>query len=158
MDPTTFASGLGVARALIAVFKDLNELAKKKDMSAITERLMAAQGISLEMMEKYSDLFGELQGAKALIARLKEEAQTKSALEVHYSAYWTRTENGKLDGPFLSKAWDIERQLVRMPYWGTSSDLGEAKFIDIQNKSEVMVPLKFIQTQCMDHLIRQAGC
>lgn len=77
---------------------------------------------NVELYRKILDLHSEImklveenRNLKVEITRLTEALKIKESLQFQNDAYWTMKPDGTpKDGPFCSKCWDKERQLVRL--------------------------------------------
>jgi len=70
------------------------------------QQILEAQQELLEMQKKIQNLEKEN-------AELKEKIKIKENLIYENNAYWISNE-GKKDGPFCSRCWDVDKNLVRM--------------------------------------------
>ncbi len=48
------------------------------------------------------------------IRRLKESLKIKKKLFYKNNAYWIKEKNGKIDGPFCSRCWNKDKDVIRM--------------------------------------------
>ena len=86
--------------------KDAVKLAQQLGSVEIAQSLIDAQQSALDMMEQNRAL-------KEEVAQLKQALELKGAVNFHGGAYWHEVE-GKRDGLFCSKCWDVNQKLVRI--------------------------------------------
>lgn len=70
------------------------------------KQILDAQAQLLEMQKRIADLENENKD-------LKEKLRIKENLIYENNAYWTNKE-GKKDGPYCSRCWDKNKDLIRM--------------------------------------------
>ncbi len=69
-------------------------------------------------------------------------------VEFHFDAYWTRREDGFLDGPFSAPVWDTERKLIKMHYEQSVDykDGPRLRFICLKfGNKDSLVPIEFMK-------------
>lgn len=69
---------------------------------------------NLDLYKKILDLQSEVMDLMEENKLLKSQLQNKELLIFQDSAYWTKKEDDKLDGPFCPRCWDYESKLVRL--------------------------------------------
>lgn len=98
----------------MAIFEELKSIAgvlKEADKIEQYQQILDAQQELLKMQSKIAELEDENKS-------LKEKLRTKESLIYENHAYWTNKE-GKKEGPFCSRCWDKNKDLIRMlPYDG----------------------------------------
>lgn len=83
------------------------DLAEKLKNADLLEALLKARLEGVKIGEENLQLREENQ-------KLREELQLQGALIPEHNAYWMKDDDGKLDGPFCSNCWDVNKLLVRM--------------------------------------------
>ena len=93
----------------MGIFDDLKSAATiLKEAGKVEQyrQILEAQEKLLEMQNKISELEGENR-------TLKEKLKTKEELKYEGNAYW-RMEGDRRDGPFCSRCWDKNKDLIRI--------------------------------------------
>lgn len=93
----------------MAIFDQLKSVGKILQEAGKIEQyqqILEAQQELLEMQKK-------IQGFEKENAELKEKLKIKENLIHENHAYWINNE-GKKDGPFCSRCWDVDKNLVRL--------------------------------------------
>lgn len=93
----------------MAIFDELKSVAKtlrEADKIPQYEQILGVQEKLLEMQSKIAELESEKKD-------LKEKLETKESLTYENNAYWI-TRDGKKDGPYCSRCWDVEKNTVRL--------------------------------------------
>ena len=93
----------------MAIFDELKAIGKILQEAGKIEQyqqILEAQRELLEMQKKIQNLEKEN-------AELKEKLKIKENLIYENNAYWISNE-GKKDGPFCTRCWDVDKNLVRM--------------------------------------------
>ena len=85
------------------------ELAKKFENADLQEALLNARLEGIKIGEENLQLHEENK-------KLKEELRLKEALIPEHNAYWMKDVDEKLEGPFCSNCWDVNKLLVRMDF------------------------------------------
>ena len=97
----------------MAIFDELKSVGKILQEAGKIEQyqqILETQQELLEMQKKIQSLEKEN-------TELKEKLKIKENLTYENNTYWTNNE-GKKDGPFCSRCWDVEKNLVRMHLCG----------------------------------------
>ena len=68
----------------------------------------------MELVKKNRELVEENHGLKDQLRAAQEQQDIASELKPDENAYW-RTIDGKRDGPFCMRCWNVDRKLVREP-------------------------------------------
>ncbi len=66
-----------------------------------------------ELNKEIADIQQENLTLKKKVADLEDTLNTKESLTFEDHVYWS-LKNGKKDGPFCSKCWDVDKRLVRL--------------------------------------------
>jgi hypothetical protein len=93
----------------MGIYDGLKDAAKVLQESGKIEQyrqILDAQEKMLEMQKRIGDL--EVDNKD-----LREKLESKGKLKFEKNAYWIREEKGA-DGPFCSRCWDADKQLIRM--------------------------------------------
>jgi len=93
----------------MAIFDELKSVGKILQEAGKIEQyqqILEAQQELLKMQKKIQGLEKENTG-------LKEKLKIKENLTHENNAYWIKNESKK-DGPFCSRCWDVDKNLVRM--------------------------------------------
>jgi len=85
--------------------KDAASILKEAGKIDQYRQILEAQEKLLDMQKQIADLESDNQD-------LKDKLKTKESLTYENNAYWIEGE--KKDGPFCSRCWDSERQIIRM--------------------------------------------
>ena len=94
----------------MGIFDDLKSAAKiLQEAGKIEqyEKILEVEKELLEMQKKIKDLEEEN-------GELKEKLKIKEKIFYENNAYWIKNEKDEKDGPFCSRCWDKERDLIRM--------------------------------------------
>jgi len=92
--------------AIFDKLKSIGKILKEAGKIEQYQQILEAQQELLEMQKKIQNLEKEN-------AELKEKLKIKENLTYENNAYWIDN-NGNKDGPFCSRCWDIEKNLVRL--------------------------------------------
>ena len=68
----------------------------------------------LEVQKEAIDLLNENRELKEERAELLNKIKIKDQLLFDDNLYWLVEDNGKRNGPFCSRCWDVDQKLVRM--------------------------------------------
>lgn len=93
----------------MAIFDELKSIAgtlREADKIPQYEQILGIQEKLLEMQSKISNLETENRA-------LKEKLEIKESLAYENNAYWI-IKDDKKDGPFCSRCWDVEKNIVRI--------------------------------------------
>jgi hypothetical protein len=95
------------------------------DLNTIKDALKIAGKIDLypqilEMQEKLLEQQGKISELKDENEKIKKDLQIKNSLFIENDAYWIEKESGK-DGPFCTRCYDVNKNLVRMQLSHSSS-------------------------------------
>lgn len=148
MDPISAVStAWTVGSNAVALLKGAAEQAKALGKSEIIGSLIDVQVAMMEVLSEQQKLADENRTLREKVRELEELIEAKRALEFHHNAYWSRNENGSLDGPFSTLEWDKTRKYVRLADYGLDEYEGGKKvqFYNISNKENIFVPLSFLQ-------------
>jgi len=124
--------------SMYLAFKDLVSLAQKSGNLDLLRHLLDVQSQALDQQDELYELRQE-------VARLKQKLVEVGEVEVFHGVYWRRLSDDKLDGPYSPHCWDMDKVLVRMPYYGTDSySRGVAHhFCCLKSKQSYYVPVEF---------------
>ena len=101
----------------MGIIDDIKSIAKtiqQADNIALYQKILDVQGEALEVVEENNKLREENK-------ELKEKLKIKETLVHDNNAYWIKSVEGK-DGPFCSRCWDVEKNLVRLHPCGNPAD------------------------------------
>ena len=90
---------------LLNIARDLLQALKGSSSVDIQEKVIELQAGILEMQEHVADLRKENQV-------LREQLATAGSLSYRSNCYWR--DNHPDPGPFCSRCWDVERQLIHL--------------------------------------------
>ena len=93
----------------MAIFDELKSIGK---ILQETGKIEQYQQI-LKTMQNLLDMQKKLQRLEKENTNLKEKLEIKKELKHKNHAYWIDKE-GSLDGPFCSRCWDADKQLIRL--------------------------------------------
>lgn len=68
----------------------------------------------LNLQAEIMDLVEENRKLKEEIRSLEDSLKIKESLKFQHNAYWRDLSDDKTEGPFCSKCWDKDKDLVRM--------------------------------------------
>ena len=94
---------MGIFDNLKSIGKILQEAGKIEQYKQIIE----AQKELLEMQKKITELEGEIE-------KLKAKLKIKENLIYENNVYWIKIDEKNKDGPFCSRCWDKDKNLIRM--------------------------------------------
>ncbi len=101
--------------AAAAIFKTIKEganaIREAKNLE-LYERMLAVYGDVMELVEKNRELVEENHGLRDELRVQQEQQNIASELTPADNAYW-RTKDGRRDGPYCMRCWDVDRKLVR---------------------------------------------
>lgn len=92
--------------AIFDILKSAGETLRKADKIEEYRQILDAQKELLEMQKK-------IQNLEEKNMELKKALETKENLIHENNAYWTSDEKKK-EGPFCSRCWDVDKNLVRL--------------------------------------------
>lgn len=92
--------------AIYDVMKDAAKALQEAGKIDLYNEILDAQAKLLELQKRVSDLDAENRELKAVIAQERD-------LIFENQAYWS-SKDGKKDGPFCSRCWDVDKRAVRM--------------------------------------------
>lgn len=98
----------------MSILDDVKSLAKtiqQIDNIELYRKILDLQGEILDLVEENKKLKNE-------IGLLEEKFRIKESLEFKLDTYWIKKAVGVEDGPFCSKCWDTQQQLVRLIFCG----------------------------------------
>ena len=150
MDPVTVVStAWTVGSNAVSLLKGAAEQAKALGKTEIIGTLIDVQVAMMEVLGEQQKLIDENRELREKIRSLEETANAKRNLEFHHNAYWSRLEDGSLDGPFATQDWDKSQQLVRLSDYGCEDHEGipKVRFFNIGTRENVFVQLSFLQQQ-----------
>jgi hypothetical protein len=150
MDPITAVStAWTVGSNAVSLLKGAAEQAKALGKSEIISTLIDVQVAMMEVLGEQQKLIDENRMLREQIRSLEEVIEVKRSLEFHQNAYWSRNEDGSLDGPFSTQDWDKSKQIVRLADYGRDDFDGVIKvhFYNLGNKENVFVALSFLQKE-----------
>jgi len=148
MDPiSAVTTAWTVGSNAVTLLKGAAEQAKALGKSEIIGTLIDVQVAMMEVLSEQQKLTDENRALREKVMELEEMIEEKGALEYHYNAYWSRNEDGSLDGPFSTLEWDKTKKRVRLADYGLDEYDGGKKvqFYNISNKENIFVPLSFLQ-------------
>ncbi len=148
MDPISAVStAWTVGSNAVTLLKGAAEQAKALGKSEIIGTLIDVQVAMMEVLSEQQKLTDENRALREKVRELEEMVEEKGALEYHHNAYWSRNEDGSLDGPFSTLEWDKTKKRVRLADYGLDEYEGGKKvqFYNISNKENIFVPLSFLQ-------------
>jgi len=93
----------------MSIIDDIKSVAKTIQQAGnieLYQKILDLQGQALEVVEESSKLRDENR-------ELKEKLQIKENLKHERNSYWLDS-GGKQDGPFCSRCWDVDKNLVRL--------------------------------------------
>lgn len=93
--------------AIFDVLKSVANILKEADKIKEYSQILEVQKELLEMQKRVQELEKEN-------SCLKEKLSIKENLDYEKNAYWAKKENGTKDGPFCSRCWDKNRDLIRL--------------------------------------------
>lgn len=152
MDPITVVStAWTVGSNAVSLLKGAAEQAKALGKTEIIGSLIDVQVAMMEVLSEQQMLADENRELREKIRSLEEIVSAKRNLEFHHNAYWSRLEDGSLDGPFATQDWDKSKQLVRLSDYGRDDfdDEVKVRFFNTGIRENVYVPLSFLQQQCV---------
>jgi len=94
----------------MAIFDELKSIGKVLREAGKIEQykqILEAQEKLLEMQKKIDDLKKENK-------KLNEKLKIKENLEYKNNAYWSKKDDDSKDGPFCSRCWDVDKNLVHL--------------------------------------------
>jgi len=94
----------------MAIFDELKSIGKILQEAGKIEQykqILEAQEKLLEMQKKINDLGEENK-------KLKEQLKIKENLVYENNVYWSKRDGEDKDGPFCSRCWDKNKDLIRM--------------------------------------------
>lgn len=147
MDPISAVStAWSVGSNAVALLKGAAEQAKALGKSEIISTLIDVQVAMMEVLSEQQRLVDENRALREKVRELEEIIEAKKNLEFYHNAYWSRKDDGSLDGPFSTQEWDKERNLVRLADYGQDDYEGITKvhFHNISNKENIFVPVSFL--------------
>ncbi len=150
MDPITAVStAWTVGSNAVTLLKGAAEQAKALGKSEIISSLIDVQVAMMEVLGEQQKLVDENRILREKIRSLEEIIETKRSLEFHHNTYWSRCEDGSLDGPYSTQDWDKSTKMVRLTDFGPDDFDGVRKvhFYNAGNKENVYVPLSFLQKE-----------
>ena len=92
--------------AIFDILKTAATIAKESGKLELQGEILGVYEKLLEQQKKISDLESENK-------ELKEKLKITESLKYENNAYWV-TQDDKKDGPFCSRCWDVEKNLVRI--------------------------------------------
>jgi hypothetical protein len=96
---------MGAFDDLKSIGKVLQEAGKIEQYNQILE----TQKELLEMQKRIGNLEKENK-------ELKEKLEIKENIILENGVYWTRKDGGEKDGPFCTRCWDKNKELIRMKF------------------------------------------
>jgi hypothetical protein len=93
--------------SFIDYFKAAYDLASKAQSVDLQRELMA-------MREDYNTLHEENLNLRGRVKALEEQLAVKGALVFRDPAYYLTHDDGREDGPFCQRCWDVDRRVVRV--------------------------------------------
>jgi hypothetical protein len=150
MDPiTTISTAWTVGSNAVSLLKGAADQAKALGKSEIISTLIEVQVAMMEVLGEQQRLIDENRTLRERVRSLDELIAAKRRLEFHYNAYWSRGEDGALDGPFSTQDWDKSTLLVRLTSYGSDDFDGVRKvnFYNSQTKENIFVPLSFLHAE-----------
>lgn len=116
MGSMSFTAGLAATKTGVDLVKLVVEAVKSPelDRNAIHARLLEIMDYLLEAKMALSDAQDEQRKLQSEYEGYKAEQEKRKAVVEGEGAYWSRKENGKLDGPFCTYCSDVDGKLVRM--------------------------------------------
>ncbi|MGB9681219.1 MAG: hypothetical protein ACPLXL_01610 [Minisyncoccia bacterium] len=93
--------------SLFDILKSIGETLRKADKIEEYQKILDVQEKLLEMQKKITDLEEENKS-------LKEKLKIKGNLIFENNAYWIKKGGSNKDGPFCSRCWDKNNELIRM--------------------------------------------
>jgi hypothetical protein len=87
-------------------FKDAWELAKKVQSVEMQRQL-------LDMQEAYNDLQQDNLSLRERVKALEDAQRMKAQVTWREPAYYLTLPDGKEDGPYCPRCWDVDQRLVR---------------------------------------------
>ena len=101
----------------MAIFDELKSVAKTLREA---DKIEQYQQI-LDVQEKLIDIEKRNYELENENRKLKEKLVQKETLIFERNAYWTKVDERK-DGPFCSRCYDVERNLVRIKLWDRTTN------------------------------------
>lgn len=150
MDPiTTVTTAWTVGSNAVSLLKGVAEQAKALGKSEIMSSLIDVQVAMMDLLSERQKLIDENRALREKVCELGKIIEARRSLEFHHNAYWTRNEDGSLDGPFCTQDWDKTKHLVRLTDKGFREHGGIIKvgFYNIATKQYVDVPMSFLQKE-----------
>ncbi len=98
----------------MSIIDDVKSVAKtiqQIDNIELYQKILNLQAEILALVEENNDL-------KKEVNSLKEKLRVRESLLFEQDAYWIKKSDNKRDGPFCSKCWDTQQQLVRLIFCG----------------------------------------
>lgn len=93
----------------MSIIDDIKSIAKtiqQADNIELYQKILNVQAEALEVVEQNNKLRDENH-------ELKEKLKIKENLKHERNSYWIESD-GKNDGPFCSRCWDVDKNLVRL--------------------------------------------
>lgn len=150
MDPITAVStAWTVGTNAVTLLKGAAEQAKALGKAEIIGTLIDVQVAMMEVLGAQQKLVDENRALRDKIRVLEEVIQARKTLEFHHNSYWSRNEDGSLEGPYCSQDWDKAKQLVRFADYGRDDFDGVTKvqFSNFATNESIFVPLAFLHAE-----------
>jgi hypothetical protein len=146
MDPSSITALLAAGSHAVRLLKTAGEAMKAAGKSEAIAPIVEAQMAMMDVLQKQQELIDDNRRLADEAANLREALEVSGSLEYRHSAYWRKTQDSRLDGPFLASGWDRDRRLVRMARWGRGvhGDGEKIQFYDRVSREEVYVPVSFL--------------
>lgn len=96
----------------MAIFDELKSVAKVLQEAGKIEQYQQILSVQEKLLEQQKHIY-ELETDNR---ELKEKLKTQESLTYRNNAYWRGMENP--DGPFCSRCWDVEKNMVRIKQAG----------------------------------------
>ena len=107
--------------SIIDTAKDVYELAKKGATLELQEQLVKIREEALSLQEENLALRGK-------IKELKEAQEIKESVNFDGKVYWKSLPDGKKEGPYCQRCFDVETRLVRLQSDSYNSNHGRVSY------------------------------
>ena len=109
---TILRVGKEEAMGLIDTIKEAAEMAQQLGQIELRSKILDLQTAALEEREERLRLVGQIE-------QLQKVLDVSDRLSFSDNRYWMENDDGTKDGPFCTRCWDVDRNLVRLHTTGS---------------------------------------